>query len=400
MKVLVISHMYPSVFNEINGIFVHEQVKALVAKEVEIQVVSPVPWTPFPIHYLSSKWRAYHNIPIRIIWDGISVWYPRYVTFPRSWFFASSGQRMFLGIKDIVAKIYKEFQFDLIHAHVALPDGFAAIKIKQIYDKPVIVTIHGQDLQQTLYKNIKCKTALFYVFEKADKVITVSNKLKRIAKENFNFVKKTITISNGVEVSKLISIKNNILKVKNFNNRTILSVSNLISQKGIDYNLKAISKLANKYPNLKYLIIGDGPEKDHLIKLTKNLGINQMVEFLGQLSHKKVMEYMAVTDIFSLPSWDEAFGVVYIEAMVQGKPVIGCQGEGIEDFIKDGKTGLLVKPKDVDSLVEALDFLLGHPNEAKIMGEKARKLVLENYTWEKKVDDIIKVYREIVNNNY
>ena len=104
----------------------------------------------------------------------------------------------------------------------------------------------------------------------------------------------------------------------------ILSVSYLITRKAIDFNLRAIAQLKYKYPNLKYLIIGDGPEKNHLKSLSKNLGINQMVEFLGQLSNKKVMEYMAETDIFSLPSWDEAFGVVYIEAMAQGKPVIGC----------------------------------------------------------------------------
>ena len=66
------------------------------------------------------------------------------------------------------------------------------------------------------------------------------------------------------------------------------------------------------------------PENDRLKRLSKNLDLNQMVEFLGQISHKKVLEYMAVTDIFSLHSWNEDFGVVYIEAMAQGKPVIGC----------------------------------------------------------------------------
>lgn len=221
--------------------------------------------------------------------------------------------------------------------------------------------------------------------------------MKRIAEENFNFIEKNITISNGVEVCKLISIKNNILKIKNFNNRTILSISYLFSQKGIDFNLKAISKIANKYPNLKYLIIGDGLEKDHLKRLSKNLGIDQMVEFLGQLSHENVFAYMAKADIFSLPSWDEAFGVVYIEAMAHGKPVIGCQGEGIEDFVMQGKTGLLVKPKDVDSLTEALDFLLYNQEEAKAMGVRAQKVILENYTWEKNAKKTIEVYNQALN---
>jgi len=83
--------------------------------------------------------------------------------------------------------------------------------------------------------------------------------------------------------------------------------------------------------------------------------------------------------------------------MAHGKPVIGCQGEGIEDFVEHGKTGLLVKPRDVDSLVGALNFLLSHPDEAKAMGERARKLALENYTWEKNAEKTIEVYKEALN---
>jgi len=85
--------------------------------------------------------------------------------------------------------------------------------------------------------------------------------------------------------------------------------------------------------------------------------------------------------------------------MAHGKPVIACRGEGIEDVITDGEAGLLVKPKDVESLVEALDFLLSHPEEAQAMGERARTLVLENYTWEKNAEKTIKVYEEVLKNS-
>ena len=398
MKILVITHMYPSTFNEIGGIFVHEQVKALVSKGVKVQVVSPVPWTLFPINYLSSKWKKYNTIPVKRVYEGINIWYPRYVTFPRAWFFASSGQRMYLGIKDVVSKIYQKFQFDLIHAHVALPDGFAALKIKHIYHKPLIVTIHGQDLYLTLFKNKKCKISVYNVFEKADKIITVSSELKKIAVKNIGYNDKITIIGNGVSLNKLITKKNNIIHRNNTNYRIILSVSYLINRKGIDFNLKAFARLIDKYPNLKYLIIGDGLEKSHLTKLTSKLGISKEVKFLGRLSHKEVMKYIAEADIFSLPSWNEAFGVVYIEAMAHGKPVIGCQGEGIEDFVEHGKTGLLVKPKDVDSLVKAMDYLLSNPDEARAIGKRARKLVLENYTWEKNAEKTIEIYKEVLNN--
>ena len=114
------------------------------------------------------------------------------------------------------------------------------------------------------------------------------------------------------------------------------------------------------------------------------------------LSHDDVLKYMSEADIFSLPSWNEAFGVVYIEAMACGKPVIGCEGEGLEDFVRNFETGLLVKPKDVNSLAEAMDFLLSNPDKAKEIGKRGQKLVLDNYTWEKNAEKTIRVYQEVL----
>jgi glycosyltransferase involved in cell wall biosynthesis len=281
-----------------------------------------------------------------------------------------------------------------VHAHVALPDGFAAMMLKEEYDKPMVITIHGQDLQVTLYKNPRCKRALIKVFERADKVIVVSTKLKRIAQAELGYAEKIVVINNGIDPEKL-SVEN-YLSFSNTDYRTILSVSNLVASKGIDLNLIAVSKLIEKHPNLKYIVIGDGSEMKRLIRLASNLGLTNHVKFLGRQPHNIVMTYMVATDIFSLPSWQEGFGVVYLEAMAHGKPIIACQGEGIGDVVTDGETGLLVKPQDVDSLVEALDFLLSYPDEAKAMGERARKLVLENYTWEKNAEKTVEIYSKVL----
>lgn len=129
-----------------------------------------------------------------------------------------------------------------------------------------------------------------------------------------------------------------------------------------------------------YYVVGEGPEMNRLKDMTKMLGLQDNVKFLGLLPRNQVFTQIAKADIFSLPSWNEAFGVVR-EAMALAKPVIACKGEGIEDIIRHGENGLLVEPKNVDSLVEALDFLLSNPTKAKIMGEKAQALVLNKYTW-------------------
>jgi len=393
MRVLVISHMYPSTFNEAAGIFVHDQVKELIRQGCEVKVVSPVPWAPFPLNALSDKWKSYSSIPHQIEWEGVEVYYPRYIAFPRDAFFASSGRRIYLMFKSLASEVHKHFRFDLIHAHVALPDGSAAVLLGEKLQKPVVVTIHGQDLYRTIHKSTTCKAAISSVFEKAAAVITVSNVLKGLADKNLGFDSKTRVISNGVALDKVRSEGAGAERVQG---KTILSASYLIPRKGIEFNLRAVSRLAVKHPDIRYRVIGGGPETDRLKKLASELGLSGRVEFLGHLSNADVMKHMAEADIFSLPSWDEAFGVVYVEAMAHGRPVIGCKGEGIEDVVEHGKTGLLVIPRDVSSLADAMDFLLDNPDKARAMGEQGKELVLSNFTWEKNAGQIIELYEQVI----
>jgi glycosyltransferase involved in cell wall biosynthesis len=390
MKVLVISHMYPSTFSEVSGIFVHEQVKALVGKGLEVRVVSPVPWTPFPINYLSPKWKAYSRIPLCSERDGIKIYYPRYLVFPRTLFFASSGRRMYQGIQKLVEEVYQDFPFDLIHAHTALPDGSAGMLLIPRYHKPLVVTIHGQDFQPPVSTNPYCVEEIRLVSRHASKIIVVSNKLKFLAQQSFQNADKIVVIPNGINPEDLAPEELSKGKAT-----TILSVSGLTHAKGIDLNLQALAKLQIKHKNVRYVIIGDGPERTKLIGLARRLGILNQVEFLGFLPHKETMRYMAQCDIFSLPSWDEGFGIVYLEAMASGKPIIGCAGEGVEDFVEHKRTGWLVKPRDVDSLVEALDYLLSNPQEARAIGERARQVALQ-YTWERNAERTIEVYKEVL----
>lgn len=392
IKVLTICPWY---YSEAHSTFIHKQLLELRRQGCEIRVITPVPWTPFPLNVISKKWKGYHYIPYRMIRDGIEAYCPRYLESPGGLFFASSGKRMYTGIRKLVAEIHQNFKFDIIHAHVALPNGFAGILIKSEYNKPLLVTIHGQDLQVTVYKNDDCREALAKVFREADKIVTVSTKLKKLAETDFGVPEKLITIHNGISPADVAP--RHIDLVSRYAGRKImLSVSNLITSKGLDLNIRAISQLSRKYPDLKYLVIGSGPENAFLMQLSRDLNVENQVEFLGELPYDKVMQYMAIADIFSLPSWIEGFGTVYIEAMLHGKPVIACLGEGIADVIEDGNTGLMVKPEDVNSLVQALEFLLANPVKASEMGEQARQLVLEKYTWENNARKYMECYKALL----
>lgn len=395
MKVLVISHMYPSAINPTYGIFVHKQVNALKNQGCEVKVVSPVPFTPWPLPLLRKKWEGYANTPRQDFIAGLEILYPRYFEFPGSLLMEYSGFFMYLGLRKLINRIYETFPFELIHAHVALPDGQAANLLQKKYKVPTVITVHGQDFQSTIYKSSNCRKKLFATLNSADKIITVSTKLKNIVQDQ-PFSSKITVVNNGINPGDCHpDISPDIV----LNGKRIISISNLKKTKGIDLNLGAISYLVRKYPDLEYYIIGDGEERNNLEDLRDQLNLKDNVFFLGEMDHSQAMQKLAEVDIFSLPSWQEGFGVAYIEAMSQGKPVIGVQGEGIYDVVDHGRNGLLVQPQDVDSVINALDTLLSDPALAKSLGEAGRKTVLEGYTWEQNARKTVEVYKQLLYDN-
>lgn len=399
MKVLVLSHMYPNKMFPTYGIFVHEQVKALKSVGCEIRVVSPVQWTPFPLDYFIRKWRRYKNISFYENIEGVDVYHPKKITFPKELFLSYSGYLYYFAIQTLVREIYKKFKFDLIHAHVALPDGFSAVLLKKEYNVPLITTIHGYDLQHTIYKNKNCLNAVLKVIEESDKITVVSKKLENIANKLYTDVNnKIITINNGFSNKKVFCGYSN-LKDKYADKLVFLSVGNLIKTKGHDITLEAMVRLIRKVPNAHLIIIGDGAQKWELQNLTRKLGISNNVEYLGQLSHEKVMEYMSICDIFILPSWNEAFGVVYAEAMAHAKPVIACKGEGIDGIVKDRHNGILVEPRSVDSLYEAIDTLAYNISLRTLFGERAG-ISIKDFTWEANALKYLYIYKDVLNISY
>lgn len=392
MRILVLTPWY---YSEVAGVFVHQQVKALQAEGCGLRVVSPAPWTPILLGRLSRKWALYAGLPSNRVVDGLQVCYPHYLSFPKSICEATSGRRMFRGIRATVDSVYREFPFDVIHAHVALPHGFAAVMLKRRYDVPVVITVHGQDLQVTVNRSGGCRKALRQAFSEADRVVTVSSKLMRLAETHFSLGDRLFVIGNGVNPADTSPV-DDALASRYAGSRIILSVGHLIKSKGVDLNLRAISQLSKKHPDLRYLVIGDGPERSSLKRLVRGLGIGNRVEFLGEMPHREVMMYMAIAEVFSLPSWLEGFGVVYIEAAMHGKPVIACQGEGIEDVFANGVSAMFVKPGDVESLAGAMDHLLENPRVAREMGRRAKDLVLGRYTWQGNAQRYVNVYRDVI----
>ncbi len=395
MNILVISHMYPNTYNSISGIFVHKQVKELINLGHNVRVVSPIPWTPFPLNRLKKKWSSYDNIPKKSIIDNVEVFYPRYLEYPRGIRMHKSGMNMYKGVFNLIEALHENIAFDIIHAHVALPDGYCGMKISKKLKLPLIVTVHGQDFQHTINKNGMCKKNIDEVMNYCEEIITVSNKLKNGVKREAYFNKIKV-IHNGIDIEDFKSIDNT-KRIVNCDNIMLVSVSNLYKEKGIDLNIKAVNELIKGNNKVHYFIVGDGPERETLEDLVESLELKEFVTFVGRLPHKDAMQYISKCDIYSLPSYNEGFGISYIEAMYLEKPIIAVKGQGIEDIIRNKYNGILVQGKNIDSLVEALNYLIINHDKSNEIGENAKKDIINNLTWGNNVKLLIQEYENCIN---
>ena len=174
---------------------------------------------------------------------------------------------------------------------------------------------------------------------------------------------------------------------------TLVTVGNLIGRKRHADVIEALPSLIRHHPDLRYRIIGDGPEREPLRALAAQLGVTDHVELTGALSHDAAVVEARAASVFVLPRVDEAFGVSYIEAMAAGVPAIGCRGEdGPEEIASSGGGIELVPAGDPPALAATLDGLLADPGRRAALGQIARETVQGNFTWERCGAQTVAVY--------
>jgi glycosyltransferase involved in cell wall biosynthesis len=371
LKILVLSHMFPNRANPHLGNQIYE--RAIAMKRLfDVRIIAPVPWVPKLPRVINPYWR-YVDIPLKETIKGILVYHPRYFTFPGRFLYFIDALTYKLGIENLLISLYSKWKFDLIDAHQSFPDGYVATKIAQrLLAKPkVVITVHGADMFTPSFPKMR-KLIVAAGLNASDLVIAVSKKIEdraRLLAPNA----RIITIPVGIKISKRIpalTAKTRKLFIGKF---VILTVGNLIKRKGQIYLLQAVKQLSSKYKNIFCVVVGSGPELRGLRDFVARNRLEKHTLFTGAIPNLKAQSYFRACDILVLPSWNEALGIVYMEAMAYGKPVIGCRGEGAEELISNGKDGYLVRPRSVSQIAIHLEKLIKDPKLLKNMGEAANK---------------------------
>ena len=169
--------------------------------------------------------------------------------------------------------------------------------------------------------------------------------------------------------------------------KVLLTITRLVSRKGVDTVLKALPQLTKIYPDLIYMIVGEGQDREALEQLVQHLGLDDFVEFTGRVPYENLIKYYNACDVFVMPSKTEApdvegFGIVFLEANACKKPVVGSRSGGIPSAVLDEQTGLLVEEQNPEELATAIKRLFDEPELASRLGENGRDRILKEANWD------------------
>jgi glycosyltransferase involved in cell wall biosynthesis len=293
--------------------------------------------------------------------------------------------RNFAGAKEKFGNI------DIMNAHVSYPAGFSAMKINEQHNVPYIITEHmGPFPFDKFITDGKLSYKISEPLMKADEIIAVSNFLSGQI-TSFG-IKKLAVIPNMFNEKLFYQVS----KDKNRDAISFLTVSALIESKGIKNLMDGILLSVKMSPNNKFIIAGTGPLENYLDEFILNNSLSQKVTLIKNPSRAAVIKLFRECDAFILPSSIESFGIVYVEAMACGNPVIATDCGGPADFV-NSETGILIPPDNVEEIANAI-ITMGN-NINKYDTEKIRKYYMDNFSFKVVCSKIVSLYEEIIKSN-
>jgi glycosyltransferase involved in cell wall biosynthesis len=370
--ILIVSRGYPNPTSPLRGIFELDQAKALQKEGNKVMMLS------LDLRSIRRK-RGWGKTVL--FDDGVQI---MNVSIPvgnvPAKLFVAIGKWIVGHISgDILARFGKP---DIIHAHFS-DIAAIAFPLKKFFHVPLVITEHNSKLNQDVIDsktNYYSKTA----YRNADKIISVSNALSKRLTQHFGA--NSIVISNIVDLQTFNYCPDSLKE-----SFTYISTGNLIHRKGFDCLIKAFS--INNLPKSRLLIIGEGPKKKNLQKQIDTLNLSNQIILVGKKTRLEINELFSKSDVFVLASRSETFGVVYIEAMAAGLPVIATKCGGPEEFV-DAQNGILIDLNDTKQLSDALLEMKNniHLYDREAIATSTRK----NYSPEVIAGKLVKLYSEIL----
>jgi len=354
MKILVATTMFPNKYNPFSGVFIKNQIKLLRDKfGIESIVITGDGSNHLTILIL----KKYLLFFIRIIWSA---------------FFK---------------------RFDLIHVHFSYPTGFLSLICKWITGKKLIITIHGSDINQHQKMNILSRYLIKQTLNTCDHIIAVSDDLRMKMISQFGISTEKLSVINmGFDRNIFCFHQNEEEKRKE--TFIILFVGRLIPVKGFELLIDAIEKL-NLQPENYFdcVVIGEGSYKSKYEDTIREKKLVSRFKFLDPLEQKEVAHWMRKSNAVVIPSYDEGFGLVAIESLACGTPVIASKVGGLKEIIHDSVNGYFITPGRANELKDKINLFMKNPN---VISPKMCVKSISQFDADVQVDQLQKLYTRMI----
>ena len=380
---MFISDLYPHKHNAAAGIFVYHQLVEL-SQHYRIFVLATCDKYAWEIE-------RSHESGITVT----RVYYPYWQRF----FLSSLICYPFFALPVIISS-YRRWKPDIIHVHDYrhVPELLWLKAWLGFIPKPQYLTLHNIRTHPARLGNNPLKwfykQALILALRKWTHIFTVNSRLAEWVYSRGYAKDRVSVIGNGIhpfQVNDKISMPS-WFKAAEPDCFQIIGVGNLVPQKGFDLLIKAVAALCARSYKIQLMIVGDGSERTSLSQLIAKLGMQDNIHFAGILPNDMLRSLYPHFDAFVLPSYSETFGIVYIEAMYAGLPVIGIRGEGISGLFEEGIEALYAKAEDPQDLADKILILIHNPKLRKTMGEASAKKVKEQFMIKLVMDKVTQVY--------
>jgi teichuronic acid biosynthesis glycosyltransferase TuaC len=357
LRVLVFTTVFPNPNMPLHGIFVLERIRHL-AELADIQVVAPVPW----FRPLRAQARVSQDTAI------VAIHHPRFWYVPK---LLKSFRGIFLFISAVrsVARLREVFDFDLIDAHFAYPDGFAAVLLGWWFRRPVCITLRGTIVQW--WKHPTGRWLCVWAMRRAERTIAVAESLAAYPRLGGVPERRISIIPNGVDTARFQLLDRAAARRKlglPEQGRLLVSVGHISPRKGFQRVIRSLPRVLKTCPDAHFAIVGGrGAEEDNsaaLHALVQRLDLSEYVLFVGAKTPDEVVLWLGAADVFILASDFEGCPNVILEAMACGRPVVATKVGDIERMVPSFAGILFDDPEDDLTLAHCVENALSREWDA------------------------------------
>lgn len=389
-RLLVYSSLFPSAAQPSAGIFVQERMFR-VGTYLPVVVVAPQPW--FPLDVLIRHFKRGYRVPaLRFeTREGIDIHRPRFFCLP-GMFKRWDGHLMALGSYRTVKQLVNKHQINIIDAHFAYPDGYAASLLVRRLKLPLCITLRGKEARQA---KGKFADLLIQAVCDANQVIAVSDALRDLGRAWGAL--NALTVGNGVDAERFRPLSRQTARDElglSASAPVLISVGGLVERKGFHRVLACLPELVRRFPDLQYLIVGgasaEGDIEERLRQQAIDLGMQSHVCFTGPKKPSELSALYSAADVFVLATSYEGWANVFLEAMACGLPVVTTRVGGNAQVVATPELGTLVELGDEVALTDAIAQSLEHDWD-----RSAIRAYAEANSWNVRVKVLLEIFNNV-----